>query len=179
MTSERHTWIAFLRAINLGATRKFPKQAITAAVVRAGGTDVETYINTGNVRFEHPVGDRAEMEAILEEAFAADRFFEVPTICVTPAELKVIANDAAAVGAGHEGRQFVFLCKDHSDSSSRDALVARAGEGERVYVIGRAVHLLTENFHQTKITNAVVERHIAISTNRNLNVIRTLADRWA
>jgi uncharacterized protein (DUF1697 family) len=179
MTSERHTWIAFLRAINLGATRKFPKQAITAAVVRAGGTDVETYINTGNVRFEHPVGDRAEMEAILEEAFAADRFFEVPTICVTPAELKVIANDAAAVGAGHEGRQFVFLCKDHSDSSSRDALVARAGEGERVYVIGRAVHLLTENFHQTKITNAVVERHIAISTNRNLNVISTLADRWA
>jgi uncharacterized protein (DUF1697 family) len=177
MTTERHTWIAFLRAINLGANRKFPKQAIIAAVVRAGGTDVETYINTGNVRFDHPVGDRAEMEAILEEAFAADRFFEVPTICLTPAELKVIANDAAAVGLGHEGRQFVFLCKEHSDSGSRDALTARAGE--RVYVIGSAVHLLTESFHQTKITNAVVERHIAVSTNRNLNVIRTLADRWA
>ena len=179
MTSERHTWIAFLRAINLGANRKFPKQAISAAVVRAGGTDVETYINTGNVRFDHPVGDRAEMEEILEEAFAADRFFEVPTICTTPAELKVIANDAAAVGTGHEGKQFVFLCKDNSDSSSRDALVARAGEGERVYVIGRAVHLLTENFHQTKVTNAVVERHISTSTNRNVNVIRTLADKWA
>ncbi|GGU29204.1 DUF1697 domain-containing protein [Nocardioides albus] len=179
MTTERHTWIAFLRAINLGANRKFPKQAIIAAVVRAGGTDVETYINTGNVRFDHPVGDRAEMEAILEEAFAADRFFEVPTICLTPAELKVIANDAAAVGMGHEGRQFVFLCKEHGDTGSREALVARAGEGEQVYVIGRAVHLLTESFHQTKITNAVVERHIAVSTNRNLNVIRTLADRWA
>ncbi|NYI76104.1 DUF1697 domain-containing protein [Nocardioides panzhihuensis] len=179
MTTERHTWIAFLRAINLGANRKFPKQAIIAAVVRAGGTDVETYINTGNVRFEHPVGDRAEMEAILEEAFAADRFFDVPTICITPAELKVIANDAAAVGAGHEGRQFVFLCKEQSDSRSREALAARAGESERVYVIGRAVHLLTESFHQTKITNAVVERHIAVSTNRNLNVIRTLADRWS
>ena len=179
MTTERHTWIAFLRAINLGATRKFPKQAISAALVRAGGTDVETYINTGNVRFDHPVGDRAEMEAILEEAFAADRFFEVPTICVTPAELKVIANDAAAVGMGHEGKQFVFLCKELTDSGSRDALVARAGEGERVYVIGRAVHLLTGSFQQTKITNAVVERHISISTNRNLNVIRTLADKWA
>ncbi|MER7608683.1 DUF1697 domain-containing protein [Nocardioides sp. NPDC127503] len=179
MTTERHTWIAFLRAINLGATRKFPKQAISAAVVRAGGTDVETYINTGNVRFDHPVGDRAEMEAILEEAFAADRFFEVPTICVTPAELKVIANDAAAVGMGHEGKQYVFLCKELTDSGSRDALVARAGEGERVYVIGRAVHLLTKSFQQTKITNAVVERHIAISTNRNINVIRTLADKWA
>ncbi|TQL69645.1 uncharacterized protein (DUF1697 family) [Nocardioides albertanoniae] len=179
MTSELHTWIAFLRAINLGANRKFPKQAITAAVVRAGGTEVETYINTGNVRFDHPVGDRAEMEAILEEAFAADRFFEVPTICTTPAELTVIAADAAAVGAGHDGRQFVFLCKEPSDSSARDALVARAGDSERVYVIGRAVHLLTDSFHDTKISNAVVERHIATSTNRNLNVIRTLVDRWA
>ena len=179
MTTERHTWIAFLRAINLGANRKFPKDAIAAAVAKAGGTDVETYINTGNVRFDHPAGERAEVEALLEEAFAADRGFEVPTICTTPAELKVIASDAAAVGLGHEGRQFVFLCKQPGDSTAREALVARAGEEETVYVIGRTVHLLSENFQQSKISNAIVERHLGTSTNRNLNVIRTLADKWA
>ena len=48
------TYAAFLRAINLGATRKFPKDAIKAAVEGAGMTDVETYINTGNVRFTTP-----------------------------------------------------------------------------------------------------------------------------
>ena len=45
------TYIAFLRAINLGATRKFPKDAIKASVEAAGGTDVETYINTGIGKF--------------------------------------------------------------------------------------------------------------------------------
>ncbi|HEV2798078.1 MAG TPA: DUF1697 domain-containing protein, partial [Nocardioides sp.] len=42
------TYVAFLRAINLGRTRKFPKDAIKAATEAAGGSDVETYINTGN-----------------------------------------------------------------------------------------------------------------------------------
>jgi uncharacterized protein (DUF1697 family) len=55
------TYIAFLRAINLGATRKFPKDAIRASVEAAGGTDVETYINTGNVRFDSRLRSRAKV----------------------------------------------------------------------------------------------------------------------
>ena len=36
------TYVAFLRAVNLGATRKFPKADIVAATEAAGGVDVET-----------------------------------------------------------------------------------------------------------------------------------------
>lgn len=78
------TYVAFLRAINLGAKRKFPKDAIVAAVEAAGFTEVETYINTGNVRFDTTMRSRAKIEAALEEAFLADRGFEVPTIVFTP-----------------------------------------------------------------------------------------------
>ena len=46
-------YIAFLRAINLGATRTFPQDAIRTATEAAGASDVETYINTGNVRLTH------------------------------------------------------------------------------------------------------------------------------
>ena len=53
------TYVAFLRAINLGAKRKFPKEAIRAAVEAAGMTEVETYINTGNVRFASTLRARA------------------------------------------------------------------------------------------------------------------------
>ena len=62
------TWIGFLRAINLGANRKFPKGDLKAAVEAAGGTEVETYINTGNVRFTSTLTSRPEVEAALEEA---------------------------------------------------------------------------------------------------------------
>ena len=78
------TYIAFLRAINLGANRKFPKDAIKAAAEGAGFKDVETYINIGNVRVDdgHALG--VKVEAALEKAFLEDRGFEVPTIVFTP-----------------------------------------------------------------------------------------------
>ena len=70
-------YIAFLRAINLGATRKFPKDAVKLATEAAGGTDVETYLNTGNVRLTSTRRSAAAVARDLEQAYAADRGFEV------------------------------------------------------------------------------------------------------
>ena len=66
------TYIGFLRAINLGATRKFPKASIIKAVEDAGFTEVATHINTGNVRFDTTLRSRAKIEAALEKAFEAE-----------------------------------------------------------------------------------------------------------
>jgi uncharacterized protein (DUF1697 family) len=170
------TYIAFLRAINLGATRKFPKDAIKAAVEAAGGTHVETYINTGNVRFDSALGSRAQVEEALERAFADDRGFEVPTIVFTPQE---IAEDAKRFGDGHAGRHYVSLLKQAPSA----AMVARLDElstaEEVARVGGRAVHLLLgEQYHTAKLTNAVIEKQLGVATNRNLTVIRALAERW-
>ena len=63
------TYVAFLRAINLGASRKFSKDAIKQAVEDCGFTDPETYINTGNVRFSASLRSRAKVEAALEKSF--------------------------------------------------------------------------------------------------------------
>ena len=86
------TYVGFLRAINLGAKRKFPKDAIVRATEAAGFTDVATYINTGNVRFDTTLRSRAKIEAALEEAYRAEAGFEVPTIVFTTKELKEIAE---------------------------------------------------------------------------------------
>ena len=65
-----------------------------------GFTDVETYINTGNVRFNTPLRSRAKVEAALEKAFRKHAGFEVPTIVLTPAELRQIAEDAVEFAKG-------------------------------------------------------------------------------
>ncbi len=93
------TYIGFLRAINLGPTRKFPKDSIVKAVEAAGFTDVATYINTGNVRFDATLRSRAKIEAALEKAFEAKAGFAVPTIVFTQKELREIAEHAAVVRA--------------------------------------------------------------------------------
>jgi uncharacterized protein (DUF1697 family) len=175
------TYIAFLRAINLGAKRKFPKDAIRAAVEAAGGARVETYINTGNVRLDSSLRSRTRLEAVLEEAFLADRGFEVPTIVFTPAELREIAEDAKrfADGHGHEGRHYVSLLKEEPSADAVAKVEAAGTAGEVARVGGRAVHLLLgPDYHTATLTNAAVEKHLGVATNRNLTVVRTLAERW-
>ncbi|WP_462418264.1 DUF1697 domain-containing protein [Kytococcus sp. Marseille-QA3725] len=82
------TWIGFLRAVNLGARRKFPMSDVVACVEGLGFTDVATHLNTGNVRFSTTMRSRERITERLEVAFAADRGFDVPVVLLTPAEVR-------------------------------------------------------------------------------------------
>jgi uncharacterized protein (DUF1697 family) len=172
------TYIAFLRAINVGK-RMFAKAAIVRACEGAGFTDVETYINTGNVRVTTTLRSRAKVEDALEKAFAEEAGFEVPTIVFTPKELSAIADDADEVGKGHGGLHYVSLIKEAPSAAAAKKLDGAGKEGESALVRGRAVHLLLgQDYHSAKLTNPVVEKHLGVATNRNLAVIRTLAQKW-
>jgi len=172
------TYIAFLRAINVGK-RRFTKDAIVKACEAAGCTDVITYINTGNVRVSTPLRSRAKVEAALEAAFRAEAGFDVPTIVLTPKELTVVAAYAEKAGRDHSGRQYVSLLKDTPTAAAVQALEGVVAEGEQAEVDGRGVHLLLgADYHSAKLDNALVEKHLGVATNRNVTVIRTLAEKW-
>jgi uncharacterized protein (DUF1697 family) len=176
--SAMPTYIAFLRAINVGK-RMFAKAAIVQACEDAGCTDVQTYINTGNVRVTTPLRSRAKVEAALEKAFRDAAGFEVPTIVFTPKELSQVAADADELAAAHPGLLYVSLLKDVPTARAVAKLDGAGKEGERAEVRGRAAHLLLgKDYHSAKLSNAVVEKHVGVATNRNVKVIRTLAGKW-
>ena len=175
------TYIAFLRAINLGATRKFPKDAIVEAVEAAGFTDVATYINTGNVRFDTTLRSRAKIEAALEKEFEAKAGLRGADHRLHPEGAardrrggRRVAHRATAASTTSRcsrRRRPRPRCKKLEDSITTDE-VARVG--------GRAVHLLLgDNYHEARLTNAQVEKYLGVATNRNLTVIRALAEKWA
>ena len=171
------TYIGFLRAINLGRNRKFPKASIIRAVEAAGFTDVATYINTGNVRFDTPLRSRAKIEAALEAAFEAEAGFAVPTVVFTQKELREIAEHAASFG--HGGQHYVSVLKETPSAAAVKRLEESGSTDEVAKVGGRAVHLLIgENYHEARLTNAAVEKHLGVATNRNISVIRALAEKW-
>ncbi|MFL6003646.1 MAG: DUF1697 domain-containing protein [Nocardioides sp.] len=173
------TYVAFLRAINLGATRKFPKDAIKAAAEKAGFTDVETYINTGNLRVTTRMRSRVKVEQALEQAFLEDRGFEVPTIAFTPAEVTAIAEEATEFAKTHDGVHYVSLLKDEPTAEMIEKIEAAGRGAESARVGGRAVHLLLgANYHEARLSNASVEKLMGVATNRNLKVIRALAEKW-
>ncbi len=176
------TTLAFLRAINLGATRKFPKAEIVAATEAAGGTDVETHINTGNVRLETRMRSRERIEAALEAAYLERAGFEVPTIVLSPAELRQVVADAdrlAASAPDSDGTHYVSLLKAEPDEAAARDLEALGDDRTAVLVRGRAVHLLLrEAYHSAPLTNAQVEKRLGVATNRNLKVLRAIAQKW-
>ncbi len=173
------TYVAFLRAINLGAKRKFPKDAIVAATEAAGFTGVAAHINTGNVRFDTSLRSPARIATALEQAYLEDRGFEVPTMVFACDELTGIVAAADRIGDVHTGKHYVSLLKSEPDPAGSAVLEALSTEGERAVVVGRTVHLLLgESYHDAKIANPVVERHLGPATNRNLTVIRALVEKW-
>lgn len=174
------TYLGFLRAINLGAKRKFPKDAIRASVERAGFTDVATYINTGNIRFTTAMRSRARIEAVLEEAFLADRGFEVRTIVYSAAEFARIGEDVASLADPAAVRHYVMLLKDEPDAEAVATLEGLAKNGHRVVVRNRAVHLLLGSQWREGMTDPLgLERRLdGVVTSRNVTVVSALAQQW-
>ncbi|KQY63544.1 MULTISPECIES: DUF1697 domain-containing protein [unclassified Nocardioides] len=173
------SYVAFLRAINLGANRKFPKDAIKAAVEGAGFTDVETHINTGNVRLTTAMRSTAKIEVALEDAFLADRGFEVPTMVFTTAEFAQIGRDAEELHAPELSRHYVYLLKEPLTADAMATIDGLARDGHRAVVRGRACHLLMgEGYREGTVDPMNVARHLGVATNRNYNVVTTLAAKW-
>lgn len=185
--------VAFLRAVNLGATRRFPMTEVVALLARHGYADVRTHLATGNVLLPDP-GSRTPdaLEAHLEEVFGADRGFAVLTLVRTAdelralaAELDVVAAEHAAAGGHPVAKHYVSLLRSEPEPGRVAALAERsaAAEGESVVVRGRHAHLLaaqTGAYHRSTLDNAVVEKVLGVAaTNRTAGVVRTLATRWA
>ena len=63
------TYIALLRAVNVGGTGKLPMAELKAMCTAAGFTKVQTYIASGNVVFDNPA-PAAKVKAILEARLA-------------------------------------------------------------------------------------------------------------
>ena len=174
------TYLAFLRAINLGKTRKFGAADLRACLTDAGYGNVASYINTGNVRIDSDHTDRYELESNLEDLFFANRGFEVPTFVFTPAEFTAIAADVDEIAMEHKpGRHYVSLLRDDPAADAVAAVERAAADRITLVVRGRALHYIVDEAHPlggVDITKA--ERTLGPMTNRNANVIRNVAERW-
>lgn len=174
------TWIVFLRAVNVGK-RKYPMAQLRQVLTDAGYGEIETHIQTGNVRLSSPLRSRAKLERELDALLSADRGFTVAVVALTPAELREVAADIEALSDADppSGGHYVSLVRDAPTPTAQQVIEGDPPVGERVHVRGRAVHLLYDKpYHEATRSNAAVERAIGLATNRNAKVIRALVEKW-
>ena len=174
------TYIAFLRAVNVGG------RFVTMADLRAGLSerafgDVESHIQSGNLRFTSSLRSAAKAEIAVETALEELCGFTVRTIVRTPAQLGELAAYGLGLTAPLEGevRRYVAFLKDNPDDELVEMLNDWDVAGERAHVNGREVYVwLAHPAHEAKLTNARIERKGVVATTRDWNVVSALADKW-
>ncbi len=173
--------VAFLRAVNVGQ-RQVRMADLRGVLEGAGFDEVETYIQTGNVRVRTTTRSTAKVGAELARVIEDWKGFAVPCVVRTPAQLRatVAAVDAVAPLLRPPGRRYVALADGTVPTQAAAQLDAWAEPGERARVLGADVLAeLGNGFQGTRLTNTRLERITGLTTTwRDLKVVRELATRW-
>ncbi len=149
----------------------------------AGFTDVETHIQTGNLKVGSRLRSPRRVEERLESLLAERCGFEVPCIVLTPAELRTVYADALALDApfgDREGqRRYVVFFKNEVSAEETARMGGYDSPDERIWALGRAVHVwICGSFHDARVF-AAFKGVLATGTNRDLKVVAAVVEKWA
>jgi uncharacterized protein (DUF1697 family) len=171
-------YVALLRGINVGGTRKLPMAELAEVVASLGHGEVNTFIQTGNVLFTSRVA-RARLAKPLERAIDERFGLDVTIMIRSPAELQEVAtaNPFPAAEATPNRLHVVFLERKPSREDV-DALDPDRSPGDRAVVDGDHVYLhLPNGAGRTKLTLDYLERVLRVrGTQRNWNTLVKLIE---
>jgi uncharacterized protein (DUF1697 family) len=97
------TWVALLRAVNLGSHNKVSMPKLRDALAAEGFIDVKTYVNSGNVVLDSPVRSPAKVGRAVHDVILGYFGVDTPVMMRTGPQLaEVLAwNPFPDAAAGH------------------------------------------------------------------------------
>jgi uncharacterized protein (DUF1697 family) len=174
--------IALLRAVNVGG-RKLPMAELRALCSELGWTDVETYIQSGNVLFRFP-GRAEAIEAALEEAIAKRFGFDSPVMVRTHLQWAGLAaaNPFPKAALEEPNRLQLLVSKLPLRPDASEKLMERAQAGESVKAAGGALWFhFPAGVGTSKLVPSLIDKAAGSpSTSRNWRTVlklRELAER--
>lgn len=138
------TYVALLRAINLGPVHKVRMEDLRAWFTAAGATEVVTYIASGNVVFDHASRSADELTEKLEAMLAKKAGFEIPVMLRTGAELtKMLATNPFAAEPAKSVH--VICLPKRVPASALPDLDTKKFAPERFALVGRELYFCLPN----------------------------------
>jgi uncharacterized protein (DUF1697 family) len=154
------TFIALLRAINLGSHNKVPMPALRMMCQELGWLDVRTYIQSGNVVFRAAC-TAATAEADLEEALASGMGIRTPVLVrdATQWQRFVAANPFTQAAERTPNLVMLGLARRKMKTDAAELLQARAADGEEIVQDGEALWIhYAGGSGRSKLSPALLER---------------------
>ena len=175
------TYVALLRAVNVGGTGKLPMADFRKLLEGLGFKNVETYIQSGNAVFDGP-GSAAKVKAAVTTGLEKLMGTPVEVTVRTHEELSLVIaeNPFAAEAAADGARVHVAFLAGPAGAGAQAALlsiVARyPARRDRFHLAGEHIYLhLPDGAAETKFSGKTLDKAIGVAgTGRNWNSVLKL-----
>jgi uncharacterized protein (DUF1697 family) len=174
------TWICLLRAINLGSRNKVPMPALREALADAGFTEVQTYVQSGNVvftsRHRSPAAVADAVRDLVRDRFDVDQ----PVVVRTPEQIGSLieANPFADAAAERPKLLHVVFLTEQPPADAVTGVHADELTRDVVRIIGPDMYVdYGESVHASKLSPAYFSRRLGVDgTARNWRTVLALAE---
>ena len=172
-------FIALLRGINVSGSNRIPMAELCSLCTKIGWTDVQTYIQSGNLVFS-AYGKPAALEVALEQVIQKRFGFSIPVI-VRPADAwpSYVKNNPFSKESAKEPKfTHLALSKLPPKANAAKELQGRAANGEKIVQKGDAlwIHFPT-GVGKSKLSPSLLDRLIGSPvTLRNWNTVLKLGE---
>jgi uncharacterized protein (DUF1697 family) len=162
------SYIALLRAVNVGGTGKLAMTDLKSLCEAAGFHGVRTYIASGNVVFTSNLSER-NVKLEIEKRLSAHAGKPMQVIVRTAAEMSAVAAGNPFPNAPGNRTVAVFL----NEAPAADALEGATGRANEQLALGkREIYILyDENMGRSKLKVPAAKN----GTARNMNTVTKLA----
>jgi uncharacterized protein (DUF1697 family) len=173
------TYIALLRAINVGGNSKIAMADLKAMLADLGYANPQTLLQTGNLIFQSKESSSDKLEAKLELA-AAERFdlqTDVLVRTVNEWQQAIAANPFPKEAASDPSHLLIMPLKQAPSKQAVKELQTAIHGRETVAAVGRELYIVyPDGIGRSKLTNKLIETRLGTrGTGRNWNTALKLA----
>ena len=171
-TKNNMRYVALLRGINVGGNKKVDMKKLTKVFTEMGYTDVQTYINSGNVIFSSHKKDFTKIEPTLKKAFGF--------------AIEVVVRDASAIRAlvkkipkqwsnnTEQKTDIIFLWEGYTSKKTL-SLIKQKPVDTLMYIDGAIVwHVLRKDYTKSGMRDFIGTEVYKHMTARNVNTVRKI-----
>jgi uncharacterized protein (DUF1697 family) len=173
------TYVALLYSIILGEGRRVVMADLKAMAEQLGLKNSRTLVATGNLVFEAPTTDVANLEQRLESAFEKT-FGRHVDIIVRGAEdwLKLAAGNPFPDESAKAGDQVaVRVMRQPVPDEAVTALGSYVGKDEKMHAVSGDIWIVfSRATPSSRLLTATSHKRLGIGTSRNWNTVRRLAE---
>jgi len=165
------TFISILRGINVSGHRMIKMDALRQLYTEMGFSNVQTYIQSGNVVFQYKKVKLLELEKNIAKKISEKSGFDVPVIVKEYEELKLIIknNPFLKDKTKDTSHLHVTFLSAKPDKANFEKIKEGQYQADEFHLVDKSIYLYCPNgYGNSKLTNSFFESKLKVTaTTRN------------